>query len=996
MATTNSVVSKGAVTGTALSASDTMTFGLTPTVGAQAVGKTYWDATNKTLAVDLLAGGGVNDVTMQIGQEEFIYVHNNTGAPIANGQAVRLTGQNGGFPTIALAKADATATAYVAGVTTQDIADGARGYVNVRGMIHDINTMGAVTGSITAFLDAGSGKVRATCSAAHKLTTGNSVVITASSYNGTYTVTVVNTLQFEFTATWGATSTGSFASDTWSENDLLYLSQTTAGGLTNIKPTTGNVARVARVIVKSATVGVIYVRVFAFTTLSDLGDTSISSPAVDQVLRYDGSNWVNGANSAVSAGAGVDFWPDDTAILAAGTYNTYPVKTLSKIPVVTTEDIDTVPVNNTTVMYGTYLYNLPLGSTSIEAGLWTFDLWAGVSSATNVTSLRANINRVRVEAGTVTTTGTVGTTTRTVTASTGTPFATGKAVGSAVIDNCSFVQTAQGLYPITAVTNDTVCTITVPINTPLETSAYSVHYKLFQVTTGEMNNVVTMPAGTGLQLYTVSTTQAAFTIVAATDKLALSFFAVSDGNRSVYFSHNGSTRYTHVNSPLVTRHNDLAGLNAGDYQHLTVAEKASLVPGVTAYTETFTNAKGAAGLFAFTHNLGQKVVNVVVSNNSDKVIIPDDITFTSTTVTTVDLTSYGTLTGDWNVSIIKAGGVGSVGVIAPNMLRNADFEVAQRGTTFAAASGYTLDGYAYIQSSECVCTVTQDTVVPTLSQSGHSSKHSLKAQVTTIDASIGAAQYSFVYQMIEGYDIYPAVGRPVTLSFWVKAKKTGVYCVSFRNSVADRSMVKEYTISVADTWEKKTVTFTMDYSGGTWDYTTGIGLNVSWALAVGSNYQTTKDAWQSGNYFGTSSQVNALDSTNNYINISQAKLEIGSTETVFVAVPHTQEVAKSLRYYERQYTGPGQVMAVGQVNSARVYYAYVAYAPKRIIPSHVYFNGVFYGNDSNAAVAATINTLYLNASNGCLKLDGAGDLTAGKTAIFYGDAGAFMEIIAEL
>ena len=273
----------------------------------------------------------------------------------------------------------------------------------------------------------------------------------------------------------------------------------------------------------------------------------------------------------------------------------------------------------------------------------------------------------------------------------------------------------------------------------------------------------------------------------------------------------------------------------------------------------------------------------------------------------------GTLASQGAVTSPSLNGQGS-----PNILRNGDFEVAQRGATFAAVANgaYTLDGFGYSKGSDAVITITQDTDVPTFAQAGHLSRHSLKIQVTTADATIAAGQYEILYQKVEGYDIYPTVGKSLTLSFWVKAKKTGVYCAGFQSSNGDRSMIKEYTVLAADTWEKKTVTIAMDYSGGTWNYTNGIGLICLFTLACGSTYQTTKDAWQSSNVFATSSQVNAMDSTDNYLSISQAKLEVGATATQFVPVPYQQELARAQRYCVKFTGAPYTKLAVGQVYSA--------------------------------------------------------------------------------
>ena len=333
----------------------------------------------------------------------------------------------------------------------------------------------------------------------------------------------------------------------WNLNDNLYLDSSVAGMLTNVKPNTGDYdTRVGRVMLKDASTGRVYINI---------------------IREYK--------VGAVSAGAGVELFPDDTIITAAGTQSTYPIKTLSKTPITTTEDVDTITMNNSTVMYGTYLNTAPIGKTSIAGGVWSFDIWAGVSSATNVTSLTQNVNRVRPGVGTLTTTDLTATS-KTATASTGTPFlAANVDVGGTIITD-SFLQTPKGLYRILTRVDNTTVTIEVPATYTNEAGvAYSTYKRLFNVNTGEINNVATAPTFAGLQLYPVTTVQPAFT-VEATDTLASSFIGTSTGARSVYFSHNGTTRYSHFSTPLSTSHNDLSGLNDGDYKHLTATQFAAL------------------------------------------------------------------------------------------------------------------------------------------------------------------------------------------------------------------------------------------------------------------------------------------------------------------------------------------------------------------------------------------------------------------------------------
>jgi hypothetical protein len=222
-----------------------------------------------------------------------------------------------------------------------------------------------------------------------------------------------------------------------------------------------------------------------------------------------------------------------------------------------------------------------------------------------------------------------------------------------------------------------------------------------------------------------------------------------------------------------------------------------------------------------------------------------------------------------------------------NPIRNAGLNSWSRGTSFttAASNSETADKWIYSKSGVGVHTVARDTSVPTVGANSPLQNYSLLVDCTTVDASIGATDLYGVYNLILGYDYLPFAQKAFNLSFWVKATKTGTYCVAFVNSGTDRSYVAEYTVSVADTWEYKTVTVTASPSAGTWDYTTGNGLQVFWALAGGSTYQTTAGTWATGAFYCSANQVNAVDSTSNNFYISQPRISLGSNPLPFVGMP---------------------------------------------------------------------------------------------------------------
>ena len=115
---------------------------ITPSVG---VGKLQWDTTWNGPQIGM--GGG--NVNLQIGQETLIYVHNNTGSALSDGQVVYVTGSQGQRVTVALAQANSDSTsAAIIGMVTEPIADNASGFVTTQGMVNNINTSGASDGAV--------------------------------------------------------------------------------------------------------------------------------------------------------------------------------------------------------------------------------------------------------------------------------------------------------------------------------------------------------------------------------------------------------------------------------------------------------------------------------------------------------------------------------------------------------------------------------------------------------------------------------------------------------------------------------------------------------------------------------------------------------------------------------------------------------------------------------------------------------------------------------
>ncbi len=220
-----------------------------------------------------------------------------------------------------------------------------------------------------------------------------------------------------------------------------------------------------------------------------------------------------------------------------------------------------------------------------------------------------------------------------------------------------------------------------------------------------------------------------------------------------------------------------------------------------------------------------------------------------------------------NIVLDSSGNVTFAGTPVPNssFLRNriinGAMDFAQRGTSFVAAStGYTVDRWRYALSSGAVSTLSQNSDVPT----GSGFQYSLRSTITTADTSIGASEFALIQQNIEGFNVVDLVGQTFTLSFRVRSSNTGTHCISFINEGNNRSFVVEYTVNAVNTWETKSVTVTGGLiTAGTWNFTNGLGLQVNFLLAVGSTFQTAAGSWQTGQFFGTSNQVNCLGTNGN-------------------------------------------------------------------------------------------------------------------------------------
>lgn len=131
------------VEGGANSDVEKLIFNTSPGNLTPSVAEMTWDNDNGSVILGLKGG----NVTLELGQENLAYCHNNSGSPIAKGKVVSVTGSQGQRPTIDLSSATSEAlSADTIGVTSEAIANGADGFIATFGVVGGINTYGLTEG----------------------------------------------------------------------------------------------------------------------------------------------------------------------------------------------------------------------------------------------------------------------------------------------------------------------------------------------------------------------------------------------------------------------------------------------------------------------------------------------------------------------------------------------------------------------------------------------------------------------------------------------------------------------------------------------------------------------------------------------------------------------------------------------------------------------------------------------------------------------------------
>jgi hypothetical protein len=320
-----------------------------------------------------------------------------------------------------------------------------------------------------------------------------------------------------------------------------------------------------------------------------------------------------------------------------------------------------------------------------------------------------------------------------------------------------------------------------------------------------------------------------------------------------------------------------------------------------------------------------------------------------------------------------------------NKLINGSFDIAQRGTSFTSGANnddtYNLDRWYVLSDGNDIVDITQTTTVPT------GDKYSIGLDVETVNKKFGIAQ------IIENVNCYDAIGGNVTLSFQAKVSATtkldNVKCAV----IAWSGTADTVTSDIISAWGAEGTNPTL-IANATYENTPA-NLNVTTSFAT---YSVTANV-------DTASTANIIvfiwsdvtDTTlGDFLYITNAQLEIGTSATPFERRLYNQELANCQRYYQKMtsvspYTVFGSGVC-GQTTNTNVYVKFPTTMRAQPTSSQSNLN-IF----TTADRTITGTTLY--AGNDCCLLQySISGATAGHASVLIAtnSTTAFIDFSAEL
>ena len=296
-----------------------------------------------------------------------------------------------------------------------------------------------------------------------------------------------------------------------------------------------------------------------------------------------------------------------------------------------------------------------------------------------------------------------------------------------------------------------------------------------------------------------------------------------------------------------------------------------------------------------------------------------------------------------------------------NLIINGAMQVAQRGTSSTAVSGYhTIDRYSFnVGGTDETPTVAQVDVSSGTTPYTLGFKKALKITNGNQTGGAGAADYMEIYQYLEDQDIsnsgwnFKSSSSYITISFWVKSSVAQNFYITL---IAYDSPTYMYAFETgglsADTWTKVTHSIPGN-SNLTFNNDDGLGLEINWYQYAGTNYTDGSHSLNTWGAYSGNNLMPDMTSTWNTTNdatweLTGVQLEVGDIATSFEHRSYGEELARCQRYFYGP-TGEG-LFGVGRTTNASTMWS-------------VQFPTQMRGNPSLSITSTTITIAEPNQSN---------------------------------
>lgn len=182
----------------------------------------------------------------------------------------------------------------------------------------------------------------------------------------------------------------------------------------------------------------------------------------------------------------------------------------------------------------------------------------------------------------------------------------------------------------------------------------------------------------------------------------------------------------------------------------------------------------------------------------------------------------------------------------------------------------------------------------------------VRITVTTAKGALAAGDSHAFCQAVEGYHwrdmLYGTAGAvSAVLSFWVRASIAGTYSVALQNAAGANSYATTYTVSLANTWEYKSIVIPGP-TIGTWAAGTTTCVGLRFDLGSGTTFSgATLSTWTALNKSAITGTTSLIGTNAATLDFAGVQLEPGAIATPYeYRLPASEQTMVNRYYYASQ------------------------------------------------------------------------------------------------